>query len=127
LHEPGGAATTYPSAHFDGLSPSAETLDELLTLPPGANVLVAGHNNRSVARLSGMVRGYVEAKITSVTEIESCKIVKLAQAADVVVAVWSAADALADAPGVKRMVVVRFVLDASVSNRLKLGDEYRSA
>ncbi len=103
-------------------SPSAETLDELLTIPQGANVLVVGHNKRSVARLSGMVRGYVEAKITSVNETESGKIAKLAQAADVVVAVWSAADALIGLPGVKHVIVVRFVLDASVNNRLKLGD-----
>jgi DNA-binding transcriptional regulator YhcF (GntR family) len=102
-------------------SPSAETLDELLTIPAGARVLVVGHNRRSVTRLSEIVRDYVDAKITSVMEEESEKIAKLAPQADFVFAVWSAADAVAAVPGVKRVIVVRFALDTSLGAKLKLG------
>ena len=75
-------------------SPSAETLDELLTIPPGSRVLVVGHNKRSVNRLSEIVHDYVDARITGVTEEESDKLAKLAPQADVIFAVWSAADAV---------------------------------
>ena len=102
-------------------SPSAETLDELLTIPPGSKVLVVGHNKRSVTRLSSMVRDYVEAKIAGITENELDKLTKLAPQVDVVFAVWSAAEAAAAAPGVKRVIVVRFALDTSLGNKLKMG------
>jgi DNA-binding transcriptional regulator YhcF (GntR family) len=102
-------------------SPSAETLDELLTIPAGSRVLVVGHNRRSVTRLSEIVRDYVDAKITSVTEEEGEKIAKLAPQAEFVFAVWSAADAVAAAPGVKHVIVVRFALDTSLGAKLKLG------
>jgi len=102
-------------------SPSAETLDELLTVPPGSKVLVVGHNKRSVTRLSGIVRDYVEAKLTAILEDETEKLAKLAPQADVVFAVWSAADAVAAAQGVKRVIVVRFALDTSLGAKLKLG------
>lgn len=102
-------------------SPSAETLDELLTIPQGSKVLVVGHNQRSVARLSGIVRDYVAGTISGITEDEPEKLAKLAPHADVVFAVWSAAQAVAAVPGVKRIIVVRFALDTSLSARLKLG------
>jgi DNA-binding transcriptional regulator YhcF (GntR family) len=102
-------------------SPSAETLDELLTVPPGSKVLVVGHNKRSVTRLSGIVRDYVEAKINAILEDETEKLTKLAPQADVVFAVWSAADAAAAVHGVKRIIVVRFALDTSLGAKLKLG------
>lgn len=101
-------------------SPSAETLDELLTIEPGSKVLVIGHNRRSVTRLSGIVRDYVQAKIQGITEGESDKLSKLAPQADVVFAVWSAADRAAAVPGVKRLIVVRFALDTSLGTKLKL-------
>lgn len=101
-------------------SPSAETLDELLTVPPGSKVLVVGHNKRSVTRLSGIVRDYVDAKISAILEDETEKLAKLAPQADVVFAVWSAASAVA-VPGVKRVIVVRFALDTSLGAKLKLG------
>ena len=101
-------------------APSAETLDELLTIQPGSRVLVVGHNRRSVTRLSGIVRDYVRAKITSITEEESDKLAKLAPQADVVFAVWSAAERAAAVPGVKRLVIVRFALDTSLGAKLKL-------
>lgn len=102
-------------------SPSAETLDELLTVPPGSKLLVVGHNKRSVTRLSGIVRDYVEGKITAILEDETEKLAKLAPQSDVVFAVWSAADAAAAVPGVKRIIVVRFALDTSLGAKLKLG------
>lgn len=102
-------------------SPSAKTLDELLTIPPGSNVLVVGHNKRSVTRLAGIVRDYVDAKITGITEEETDKLARLAPQADVVFAVWSVADAAATVPGIKRVIVVRFALDTSLGAKLKLG------
>jgi DNA-binding transcriptional regulator YhcF (GntR family) len=102
-------------------SPSAETLDELLTVPPGSKVLVVGHNKRSVTRLSGIVRDYVDAKINAILEDETEKLTKLAPHADVVFVVWSAADAAAAVHGVKRVIVVRFALDTSLGAKLKLG------
>jgi hypothetical protein len=102
-------------------SPSAETLDELLTVPPGSKVLVVGHNKRSVTRLTGIVRDYVDAKINAIVEGENDKLAELAPQADVVFAVWSAADAAAALPGVKRVIVVRFALDTSLGAKLKLG------
>ena len=101
-------------------SPSAETLDELLTVPAGSNVLVVGHNKRSVARLSGIVRDYVDARISVIVEDEKEKLLKLAPQADVVFAVWSVAEAVAAVPGVKRVIVVRFALDTSLSSRTGL-------
>jgi DNA-binding transcriptional regulator YhcF (GntR family) len=101
-------------------SPSPETLDELLTIPANARVLVVGHDKRSVARLSSMVRDYVDAKITGLTETETDKLAKLAPQADVVFAVWSAARAAA-APGAKRTIVVRFSLETSLAKRVRLG------
>jgi DNA-binding transcriptional regulator YhcF (GntR family) len=102
-------------------SPSAETLDEVLTIRPGSKVLVVGHNKRSVTRLSGMVQDYVDAKITAITEAERGKLAKLAPQVDVVFAVGSAADAAAAVRGVKRVIVARFALDTSLGNKLKLG------
>jgi DNA-binding transcriptional regulator YhcF (GntR family) len=102
-------------------SPSAETLDQLLTIAPGSKVLVVGHNRRSVTRLSEIVRDYVDAKITGITEEESDKLAKLAPEADCVFVVWSAAQAAAAVPGVKRVIVVRFALDTSLGARLKMG------
>jgi hypothetical protein len=102
-------------------SPSAETLDELLTIPSGSKVLVVGHNKRSVTRLSGIVRDYVDAKINAIAENETDKLAKLAPQADVVFAVWSVADAAAAVRGVKRVIVVRFALDTSLGAKLKLG------
>ena len=102
-------------------SPSAETLDELLTVPPGSKVLVVGHNKRSITRLSGIVRDYVDAKITAILEGETDKLAKLAPQTDAVFAVWSAANAATAVPGVKRVIVVRFALDTSLGAKLKLG------
>jgi DNA-binding transcriptional regulator YhcF (GntR family) len=102
-------------------SPSAETLDELLTIKPRSKVLVVGHNKRSVTRLSGMVRDYVDVKITAITEGERDKLRKLAPQFDVVFAVWSAAEAAAAVRGVKRVIVVRFALDTSLGAKLKWG------
>ena len=102
-------------------SPSAETLDALLTIKPRSKVLVVGHNKRSVARLSGMVRDYVDAKITAITEGEKEKLRKLAPQFDVVFAVWSAAETATAVRGVKRVIVVRFALDTSLGAKLKWG------
>jgi GntR family transcriptional regulator len=107
-------------------SPSAETLDEVLTIRPGSKVLVVGHNRRSVARLSGMVEDYVDAKIVSITEDDVEKLAKLAPQVDAVFAVWSAAAAAAAVPGVKRVIVVRFALDTSLGNRLKMAERVAS-
>jgi hypothetical protein len=41
-------------------------------------MLVVGHNKRSVTRPSSMVKDYVDAKITSITEAEGDKLAKLA-------------------------------------------------
>lgn len=102
-------------------SPSAETLDELLTVAPGSKVLIVGHNKRSLTRLSSIVRDYIDAKISGITEDETEKLAKLAPQADVVFVVWSAADAVAAVPGIKRVIVVRFALDTSPSAKRKLG------
>lgn len=102
-------------------SPSAETLDELLTVPPGSKVLVVGHNKRSVTRLSGIVRDYVDAKITAILEDETEKLAKIAPQVDLVFAVWSVAEAAAAVPGVKRVIVVRFALDTSLDAKRRLG------
>jgi orotidine-5'-phosphate decarboxylase len=102
-------------------SPSAETLDELLTIAPGSKVLIVGHNRRSVTRLSEIVRDYVDAKITGITQEESDKLAKLAAEVDCVFVVWSAAEAAAAVPGVKRVIVVRFALDTSLGAKPKLG------
>jgi GntR family transcriptional regulator len=100
-------------------SPSVETLDELLTIPPGADVLVVGHNGRSVSRLTGMVQDYVDAKITGITLAERAKLAKLAPAADVVVAVRAAADKLAKVGPIRKLIAVCFVLETSLAGRLK--------
>ena len=102
-------------------SPSAETLDELLKIAPGSKVLVVGHNKRSVGRLTAIVRDYVDAKIDGISETEEEKLAKLAPQADVVFAVWSAADAVAAVPNVRRVIVVRFALDTSLGTKLRLG------
>lgn len=107
-------------------SPSAETLDGLLTIPAGSKVLVVGHNKRSLARLSGIVRDYVEVKINGIIENEREELASLAPQADVVFTVWSAAEAVAALPGVKRVIVVRFSLDTSLGARLKLGSAVAS-
>jgi GntR family transcriptional regulator len=101
-------------------TPSAETLDELLTIAPGSKVLVVGHNRRSVTRLSDIVRDYVDAKIDTITEDETRELPRLAPKSDVVFAVWSAADAVAAIPGVKRVIIVRFALETSIGAKLKL-------
>jgi DNA-binding transcriptional regulator YhcF (GntR family) len=100
-------------------SPSVETLDELLTIPPGADVLVVGHNGRSVSRLTGMVGDYVDAKITGITLAERAKLAKLAPAADVVVAVRAAADKLAKVGPIRKLIAVCFVLETSLAGRRK--------
>jgi DNA-binding transcriptional regulator YhcF (GntR family) len=102
-------------------SPSADTLDQLLTMPTGSHVLIVGHNKCSVTRLSEIVRDYVEAKIAGISEEESDKLAKLAPEADCVCAVWSAAEAAAAVPGVRRVIVVRFTLDTSLGAKLKMG------
>jgi DNA-binding transcriptional regulator YhcF (GntR family) len=100
-------------------APSIETLDELLTIPAGAHVLIIGHNRRSIARLSGLVRDYVEdAEITGVALGERAKIKKLALVVNVVVAVKIATDALPKLRGQTRLIKVQFALDASLGERL---------
>lgn len=104
-------------------SPSVQTLDELLTISPGQHVLVVGHNKRSITRLSGMVRDYVEdAEITGVTLHDVAKIKRLAQAVDVVVAVKSAIDVLPTLSEHRRLIEVRFTLEPSAGTGLGAGD-----
>ena len=102
-------------------SPSIDTLDELLTIRPGSRVLVIGHNSRSVARLTGMVQDYVDAKINGITLADRGNLAKLARAADVVVAVRAAIDKLAEVGPVRRLIAVRFVLETSLADRLRSG------
>ncbi len=100
-------------------SPSVQTLDELLTIPAGGHVLIIGHNKRSIARLSGMVRDYVDdVEITGVTLHEPAKIKKFAPIVDVVVAVKAAADVVPEPSPNKRIIEVRFTLEASLGDRL---------
>ena len=106
-------------------SPSTETLDELLTIPPEAHVLVVGHNKRSVARLSGMVRDYSGARMTGVTKDETAKIAKALPSTDVVVAVRDAAEGLAKEKGIKRLITVRFVLESSLRSKLSAAESQR--
>ncbi len=106
-------------------SPSSETLDELLTIAPGAKALVVGHNKRSVARLSGLVRDYSDAKIAGFTKHEQAKIAKAIPSADVVVAVRDAADMLEKTPGIKRLITVRFVLESSLRSKLAAAEGRR--
>lgn len=109
-------------------SPSVETLDQLLTIPQGAKILVIGHNKRSVARLSGLVRDYtVDAKVVGITIEERKKMVSLAPAADVVFAVRAGAEAVAKIPGVKRLIAVRFILESSLRQKLIAVESVRVA
>jgi DNA-binding transcriptional regulator YhcF (GntR family) len=106
-------------------SPSVETLDALLTIPPGADVLVVGHNGRSVSRLTGMVQDYVDAKVTGIKLAERAKLARLARAADVVVAVHAAAIKLAKVGPMRKLIAVRFVLETSLADRRKRGNGAR--
>lgn len=109
-------------------SPSVETLDQLLTIPQGAKILVIGHNKRSVARLSGLVRDYtVDAKVVGITIEERKKMVSLAPAADLVFAVRAGAEAVAKIPGVKRLIAVRFILESSLRQKLIAVESVRVA
>lgn len=109
-------------------TPSVETLDELLTIPPTARVLVVGHNKRSVARLSGLIRDYtVDAKLLSVTLADREKMAKLVPEADVIFAVRAASEMVAKMPGVKRLITVRFVLEGSLRQKLMAAESRRVA
>jgi DNA-binding transcriptional regulator YhcF (GntR family) len=109
-------------------TPSVETLDQLLTVPQGAKVLVIGHNKRSVARLSGLVRDYtIDAKITGITADDREKMLALAPTVDVIFAVRAAAEALAKQPGVKRLIAVRFILESSLRQKLIAVESMRVA
>jgi hypothetical protein len=109
-------------------TPSVETLDQLLTVPPGAKILIVGHNKRSVARLSGLVRDYTEdAKLIGITLDDREKMPKLVADADVVFAVRVAAEALAKMQGVKRLIPVRFVLEGSLRQKLIAAENQRVA
>ena len=100
-------------------TPSVDTLDQLLTVPQGAKVLVIGHNKRSVARLSGLVRDYaIDAKLTGITVDDRKKMLSLAPTVDVVFAVRAASEALARQPGIKRLIAVRFILESSLRQKL---------
>jgi DNA-binding transcriptional regulator YhcF (GntR family) len=109
-------------------TPSVETLDQLLTVPPGAKILIVGHNKRSVARLSGLVRDYTEdAKLIGITLDDREKMPKLVADADVVFAVRVAAEAVAKMQGVKRLIPVRFVLEGSLRQKLIAAENQRVA
>jgi DNA-binding transcriptional regulator YhcF (GntR family) len=109
-------------------SPSVETLDQLLTVPPGAKVLVVGHNKRSVARLSGLVRDYtVDAKLVGITVDDREKMASLAPAVDVVFAVRAGAEAVAKLPGMKRLIAVRFILESSLRQKVIAAESMRVA
>jgi DNA-binding transcriptional regulator YhcF (GntR family) len=104
-------------------SPSTETLDELLTIPPDARVLVVGHNKRSVSRLSGMVRDYSGATIVGLTKDQTTKIAKELPSADVVVTVSEATDVLEKWHADKRLIVVRFVMESSLRSKLSAAED----
>lgn len=109
-------------------TPNVETLDQLLTVSPGAKILVIGHNKRSVARLSGLVRDYTEdAKLVGITLDDREKMPKLVADADVVFAVRVAAEAVAKMQGVKRLIPVRFVLEGSLRQKLIAAENKRVA
>ncbi len=113
-----GDALSIVPIHF---KPSVETLDKLLTIRPGSNILVFGRDQRSVQRLSLMVREYVDAKITGITIDEREKLPKLAKSADAVVTVSTALETVPRLPPIKQLIEVRFELETSLGNRLKNG------
>lgn len=100
-------------------TPSVETLDQLLTIPPGSRVLVIGHNKRSVARLSGLVRDYAaDATFVGVTVAERGQFARLVADADVIFAVRAGAEIVARMGRAKRLIAVRFVLESSLREKL---------
>jgi DNA-binding transcriptional regulator YhcF (GntR family) len=102
--------------------PSTQTLDDLLAMPPGSKALVVGHNRRSVARLSGLVRDYSEARVVSAAKSDAARIAREAPQADVVVAVPDAAEALSKVKGVKRLVLVTFELEPTLRAKLSAAE-----
>ena len=109
-------------------NPSVETLDQLLSIPSGAKILVIGHNNRSVARLSGLVRDYtVDAKLTGITVDDREKIACVAPNVDLVFAVRAGGEAVAKMQNVKRLITVRFVLESSLRQKLIAAESHRVA
>ena len=109
-------------------SPSVETLDQLLTIPRGAKVLVVGHNKRSVARLSGLLRDYTtDTKLVGVTIEDRAKMISLAPAMDVVFAVHAGAEAVAKLAAVKRLITARFILENSLRQKLIAVESMRVA
>jgi GntR family transcriptional regulator len=100
-------------------NPSVETLDQLLTVAPRSRFLVIGHNKRSVARLSGLVRDYaVEPTIAGVTVEERAEIAQLVAEADVVFAVRSVAASIPKLAPAGRLITVRFALENSLRQKL---------
>jgi DNA-binding transcriptional regulator YhcF (GntR family) len=93
--------------------PSVETLDRLLTtLKPGGHAVVFGRDERSVARLSLLVRYYVDVRISTVVAAEAGKLTRLAKTADAVVAVAAALEAAPRVPRIKNLIEVRFALES---------------
>jgi len=109
-------------------TPSTDTLDQLLTIPPAAKVLVIGHNKRSVARLSGLVRDYTDdAKLVGITLDQRDQLAKLVADVDVIFAVRAGGEAVTKMPGVKRLITVRFVLESSLRQKLMAAENQRVA
>jgi len=114
-----GDALSIVPIHF---KPSIEALDQLLTISPKSNVVVFGHDQRSIERLSLMVRDYVDAKITGVTAKDQQKLEKLAKSADAIVAIASALESLPRPLIAKKIIEVRFELESSLQNKMPNGD-----
>jgi len=114
-----GDALSIVPIHF---KPSVEALDKLLTIKPKSDVVVFGHDQRSIERLSLMVRDYVDVKITGVTTKEPQKLAKLAKNADAIVAIASALESLPRRPDTKQVIEVRFELESSLQNKIPNGE-----
>jgi hypothetical protein len=94
----------------------------LIAIPRGSKALVVGHNRRSVARLSGLVRDYSEARVVAAAKSDAARIAREAPQADVIVAVRDAAEALSKVKGVKRLVIVTFELEPSLRAKLSAAE-----
>jgi hypothetical protein len=89
--------------------------------------LVIGHNKRSVARLSNLVRDYtVDAKLVGITVDDREKMASLIPNVDVIFAVRAGSDAVAKMAD-KRLITVRFVLESSLRQKLMAAESTRVA
>ena len=97
--------------HF---GPSSDTLDKLLEIESGSQVLVIGLNRRSSARLGSIIKQYVDARVTQLHIEEKEKIMKFIREADVIVTLESIRAQLRSLAKSNKLIVIKFTLESGL-------------